>query len=95
MWSETPKETHTIRLHQSRAVEESEIGNVIDIGCNTKLDIPVEKVIEGAKDLDVALVIGWRDNDFVMATSDGDLSSNNLLIDLAKRLIMDTMLENA
>lgn len=71
------------------------MGNVIDIGCNTKLDIPVKKVLDGAKDLDTVLVIGWRDNDFVMATSDGDLSGNNLLIDLAKRLIMDTMLENA
>jgi hypothetical protein len=68
------------------------MSNVIDIGCKTKLDIPVEKILEASKDLDVAIVIGWRDDNFSLAMSSGDIAEASILLDLAKAVLMDTLL---
>ena len=66
--------------------------NVIDIGGKTKLDIPVERILDAAKELDVAIVIGWQGQNFYMSMSSGDVADTNILIDLAKQVLMDTLL---
>lgn len=44
------------------------------LGCETSLPIPVERVLEGAKDLEYCLVLGIdSEGNFVAATSEGDL----------------------
>lgn len=39
------------------------MGNIIDIGCITRLDIPIEKVLDAAKDeLTGVVLLGWDNN---------------------------------
>ncbi len=68
------------------------MGNVVELGCVTKLDITPEKVLTAALNtgLENAIVIGeTRDGTvyFSMSTADGPLI--NWLLDVAKRSIMD------
>ena len=48
----------------------------------TKADIPVENVLEGAKDLSVCIVLGYtKDGQQYFASSIGSIAECNLLVD--------------
>jgi len=69
------------------------MGDVTHIGGKTKLDIPVNGVLEGAieKDLDVAIVMGYdKDGKVYFASSIGDAPEMNYLADKFKRYLLDT-----
>jgi hypothetical protein len=66
--------------------------NVIDLPVVTSLDIPVERILNGAieANLDTAIVIGWQeDGEFYFAGSSGDAAQTLLLLELAKRELLD------
>ena len=69
------------------------MSDVIDINTRTKLDIPVDKVLDGSKDLEVAIVIGWKGEDFYMATSNASIGDNLLLLELARKFTVEMVLE--
>ena len=54
-----------------------------------KDSVDPETVLEGAKGLDSFIVIGWRDNDFVMLNTDNDGPGVLFLLELAKRSVMN------
>lgn len=50
------------------------MGEVVILGGETRLPIPVERVLEGAKDLEYVLVLGLdSEGNFISATSEGNL----------------------
>ena len=53
----------------------------------TELDIPVERVLEGAKDqLDQVFILGWdKEGNLYSASSHGDIADLNLLLELGKQ----------
>lgn len=64
---------------------------ILKFGGGTYLDVPNEKVLDGAKaaDLESVLVLGWnKDGTFYAASSDGELGHNTLL---AQRFIHAVM----
>lgn len=68
------------------------MGDVVELGCTTKLDITPEKVLAAALEhkLESAIVIGETHDGsiyFAMSMADGPLI--NWLLDVAKRSIMD------
>ena len=65
------------------------MSDVVDFPGNTKGDVPLEKVLESAKELDNVVVIGWRGDDFIMLNTDNDGPAVLFMIELAKRSIMD------
>jgi hypothetical protein len=63
------------------------MGEVVTLGGYTSLDIPVERVLDGAKELESILVLGWtKDGKFYAATSIGGKRSSEL-VDLAQRFV--------
>ena len=61
------------------------MGEVVQLDCETKLDIPVEGVLDGAKELKTVLVLGYDANDdFYIASSTGDKTLMLWLIEQAK-----------
>ena len=50
------------------------MGEVVILGGVTTLEIPVERVLDGAKECDYVLVLGWKGDEMHTAASDGDLS---------------------
>jgi hypothetical protein len=50
------------------------MGDVVILGGETKLPIPVERVLDGAKECDYVLVLGWKGEEMWTASSDGDLA---------------------
>ena len=69
------------------------MGDVIDFEGSTTENIPVEKVCEMAKDCDTVLILGWKADDFYCAMSNPQFSENILLVDIGKKVLLDTMLE--
>ena len=69
------------------------MGDVIDFDGATTEEIPVEKVLDMAKDCDTVLVFGWKDDDFYCAMSDPRFADNILLCEIGKKLLMDVMME--
>ena len=70
---------------------EREEDNVVDLYEETTMDIPVERVINGAleKDLETAIVLGWtEDGDMYLASSTGSRASMYYLLDSAKVALM-------
>ena len=67
------------------------MGDVIDLDCETTLDIPVEKVLKSAEDLDMVIVIGWSGDNFYFATSSPSRPEINILLDIAKQSLMDAL----
>jgi hypothetical protein len=64
------------------------MGEVIELDVETKLDIPVSKVLDGAKDLTGIVVIGeTAEGQIYFASSMSDGPTINWLIDHAKRTI--------
>ena len=52
------------------------MGEVVVLNGYTTLPIPIERVLEGNKDLTSVLVLGWnKDGKFVAAASGGDFES--------------------
>jgi hypothetical protein len=62
------------------------MGEVVVLAGYTKLDIPVERVLDGAKHLERVLVLGWtNDGEFWAASSHG--GDGTKTADLAQRFI--------
>ena len=59
---------------------------VIPIGCVTYLDLPVDMVLDGAKDkLDSVIVLGYdKDGILYMASSSSDVAEKVLMLEMAK-----------
>lgn len=68
------------------------MGDVIDFGGETTKDLSVEEVLEGARDCDDILILGWKGDDFYCATSNAQYSANLLLLEIAKRAMLDVIL---
>jgi hypothetical protein len=67
------------------------MGEVIEANFQTSLDIPADKVLQGAVDegLDTAVVIGWdKDDSFYFASSVGSIGETLLLLELAKKRLL-------
>lgn len=68
------------------------MGDVITLkGLRTTQQIPVEQVLDGAKDaLDTCVVIGWeKDAGLYIASSDGNCAEILLLLEMAKKVILE------
>lgn len=67
--------------------------NIYEIKSKSEPSITVSEVLDESRDLDVAVVIGWRGDDFFMKTSNINVSDNLLLLELAKRLALNVVFE--
>lgn len=68
------------------------MAEIITLDVITKLDIPVERVIDGAKkaDLETAVVIGWdKDGEFYFASNKADGGEVLWLIEKAKKRLLE------
>jgi hypothetical protein len=63
------------------------MGEVVFLGGVTKLDIPVDRVLDAAKHLESVLVLGWtKDGEFYAGTSNGAAKSEETVA-LAQRFV--------
>lgn len=68
------------------------MAEIITLDLITKLDIPVERVIDGAKkaDLETAVVIGWdKDGEFYFASNKADGADVLWLLEQAKKRLLE------
>ena len=65
---------------------------VIPFTGTTKNRVPVENVLEGAKDSDEVVILSWKGDDFVMAMSEPHATQTLMMLELAKRQLMDSIL---
>lgn len=68
------------------------MGEVVILDCETRLDIPADRVLDAAKEdnLSVAMVIGYDpDGGLVLRTTTTKAKELVWLIELAKKLILD------
>lgn len=66
------------------------MSNVVNIGCVTKLDLPIDTVLEGAKDkLDAVVIIGYtKDGDEYFASTFADGGSVLWLLEKCKKQLL-------
>lgn len=67
------------------------MSNIIQLSVETSLPVPVEKVLEAAKDrIDEVLVLGFEkdSNDLYIASSTADMGTVLVLMERAKALIL-------
>lgn len=72
------------------------MGDVVEIGCSTTARVPPEKILQGAlvSSLKEVVVIGERsDGSVYFAMSTADAPEINWLLDCAKRLLMDSIID--
>lgn len=72
------------------------MGDVIELGCNTTADLPAEKVLDAAKAaaLTEAVVVGMKaDGTIYFAMTTSSAPDVNWLLDCAKKLLMDEVVE--
>ena len=68
------------------------MGEVVILDCETRLDIPADRVLDAAKEdnLSVAMVIGYDpDGGLVLRTTTTKAKDLVWLMELAKKLILD------
>ena len=68
------------------------MGEVLEFTGATKVDIPPEKVIEGASEerLKSVFIVGWdQDDNLFMASSDGSIGEILHLLEIAKRELLN------
>lgn len=73
------------------------MGKVVELGCVTTQDIPPEKILGAAlkADLTEVVIIGQhKDGSVYFAMSTAEAPSINWLLDCAKRLLMDGIMED-
>jgi hypothetical protein len=58
----------------------------------TKNSVPVADVLDGAKDSDEVVILSWKGDDFVMAMSEPHAAGTLMMLELAKRQLMDSIL---
>lgn len=60
-------------------------------GMLTTLDVPVERVLKGGEVLKEVLVLGWTEegSNFYMASSKSDIADLVLLLEIAKKELLD------
>lgn len=66
--------------------------NVIPLGCITKLDLPVDRILEAAKErLDSVVLIGWdKDGELYFASTKADGGDVLWLLEKAKQALLNT-----
>jgi hypothetical protein len=66
------------------------MSNVIPLGCVTKLDLPVERVLEAAKErLESVVLVGWdTEGELYFASTIADGGDVNWLLDKAKQALL-------
>ena len=67
------------------------MGDVVDLDCPTRLDIPVERVLQSAleSDLNRVMLIGWnKDDEFYFAASFADGGDALWLMEHAKNALI-------
>ena len=69
------------------------MSNIIDITSKSEPGVSVEEVFKECADMDAVIFVGWRGDDFHMATSQTNISDNLLLLELAKRLALNVVFE--
>lgn len=70
--------------------------NVVMFHGETKLDLPPERILEAAKSagLQSCIILGWLENEkLYVAFSTASPAENNMMLDLAKRMIADEFFE--
>ena len=66
------------------------MGDVVQFNGDTRLDIEPDLVLEGARgNLQEVLVIGYENDELYVAFSSGDIGKNLLLMELAKKLLLE------
>lgn len=68
--------------------------NVVNIGVSTTLDLPSERILGGAREREITdiVLLGYdKDGEFYMACAPADLRDMLVLVELAKRQIMDSL----
>ena len=68
------------------------MSNIIPLDIPTKGDIPVGQILEGASgaNLQEVVVVGWIDGEgHYLATSSGDAAAILLLLELAKKRVLE------
>lgn len=63
------------------------MGDVVRLGGVTKLPLPVELVLDGAKECDYVLVLGWKGDEMWSASSEADLTK---AVFIASRFVAKT-----
>ena len=72
------------------------MGDVVDIGCKTTVDLPAQKVLTeaAAKDLETVIVIGLKaDGETYIALSSSDAERAVFLLEIAKAQIIRGAME--
>ena len=65
------------------------MGKVIILETTTTLDIPVSRVLDGARGAEIVLVLSYDDQcEMKVASSTGDCSELNWMLDKAKEVIL-------
>ena len=66
------------------------MGEVVFPHITTTLPVPVERVLDGARDCTEVLVIGWdKDGKLFLAASHGDLGDHLILLERAKAVLLE------
>lgn len=70
------------------------MGDVVTPSFNTRLDLPVERILDApeARALEDVILMGWdKDGDFYMAGTMAELGRIGLLLMRAQRFVMDEL----
>ena len=70
---------------------------VVQLHCVTKLDIPVDTILDSVRkeDLENCIIVGWdKEEKFYFASSMADGAEVNWLLDLAKHYLFQAALED-
>lgn len=65
--------------------------SVIEFPGETTKEIPVDKVCEAAKDCDDVLIIGWKNDDLYIASSDSSVGEAIIKLELAKHMMVQSI----
>jgi hypothetical protein len=70
------------------------MGELIEFPGDTYSDLPVEGVLDGAKDLTLVIVLGWtKDDEFYIASSSGKTPELITLLEIGKHELVELMYE--
>ena len=67
------------------------MGDVTVLSTETTLDIPVERVCEQAKELETSIIVGIKDGEFQLRSSQGDMGEVALHLLAAQKLVAESI----
>lgn len=65
------------------------MADILDFNGITKGLIDPQKILDGARGIDEVLLVGWKGDQFYMATSNGNIGDTLVLLELAKQQLME------